>query len=93
MKHSSKTTGPNPKTLDRLRSLPDSEIDTSDIPELDEDFFARARLVLPTRKQAVSIRLDADVVEWFRHQGRGYQTRINRVLRVFVEHEKKAAGE
>ena len=40
---------------------------------------------LPPRKEAVNIRLDADVLEWFRRSGKGYQTRINKVLRAFVE--------
>jgi uncharacterized protein (DUF4415 family) len=44
------------------------------------------------RKQDVHIRLDSDVVQWFRGQGRGYQTRINAVLRAFVEHQKKSAA-
>jgi uncharacterized protein (DUF4415 family) len=45
-------------------------------------------------KKAVTLRLDADVIAWFRKPGRGYQTRINRALRnVMTEEEKKAAGE
>ncbi|MCE5327190.1 MAG: BrnA antitoxin family protein [Planctomycetaceae bacterium] len=72
--------------------MKDSEIDTSDIPELDDEFFAKAKLVVPPPKQAVSIRLDADVVDWFKRKGRGYQTRINGILRIYVEHEKKASG-
>ena len=46
---------------------------------------------LPPRKRDVHIRLDADILDWFRAQGRGYQTRINAVLRAFVEARKKAA--
>ena len=45
---------------------------------------------LPRRKRDVHIRLDADVLEWFRAQGRGYQTRINAVLRAFVEARRRA---
>ena len=67
---------------ERLANMNDKEIDTSDIPELDAEFFRRAELRVPV-KQAVTIRLDADVLEWFKTQGPGYQTRINAVLRAF----------
>ncbi|MBJ2347859.1 MULTISPECIES: BrnA antitoxin family protein [Pseudomonas] len=69
---------------ERLAKLDDADIDTSDIPELDEDFFRRAELRVPV-KQAVTIRLDADVVEWFKGQGAGYQTRINQLLQQYMQ--------
>ena len=59
-------------------------ISTSDIPELDAEFFRRAELRVPV-KQAVTIRLDADVLEWFKGQGTGYQTRINQLLRQYMQ--------
>ena len=58
---------------------PDSEIDTSDIPELDAAFFER------DHKKQLTMRLDQDVVDWFKSQGTGYQTRMNAVLRAFYE--------
>ncbi|MEN8638052.1 BrnA antitoxin family protein [Pseudomonas sichuanensis] len=58
-------------------------IDTSDIPELGDDFFRQAELRLPA-KQTVTIRLDADVLAWFKDQGSGYQTRINQLLRQYM---------
>ena len=64
--------------LKRLRNLKDEEIDYSDIPELDEAFFEKAVIVLPQPKASVSIRLDQEVLDWFKSQGKGYQTRINR---------------
>ena len=70
---------------ERLASMTDADIDTSDIPELDETFFQQAKVVMPENKQAISIRLDADVLEWFRLKGRGYQTHINAVLRAYVD--------
>ena len=88
MPNSSKRTSRSRTNWDRLRTIKDSEIDRSDVPELDASFFEQAQLHLPLRKEAVSIRLDADILAWFRRQGRGYQTRINKVLRAFVEHEK-----
>lgn len=69
----------------RLRKLRDSEIDHSDIPALGAAFFRRAKIRFPGTKKAVSIRLDADVLDWFRRQGRRYQSRINAVLRAYVE--------
>ena len=69
----------------RLEKQADAEIDTSDIPELDRAFFEDAKVRLPKGKQAVSLRLDRDVINWFKRQGRGYQTKINAVLRAYVE--------
>lgn len=58
-------------------------------PELDEEWFASATLVMPRPKEQISIRLDRDVLEHFRRYPR-YQTRINAILRAVMEHEKKA---
>jgi len=59
-----------------------------DAAPLDID-WSKAEVVFPPKKQAVSIRLDEDVLEYFRAQGPGYQTRINAVLRHFVEHQRE----
>jgi uncharacterized protein (DUF4415 family) len=69
--------------------MKDEEIDTSDIPPLDEAFFAEATLTKPQAKPSITIRLDPDVLDWFKSQGQGYQTRINAVLRRYVEAQKK----
>ncbi|RPH96326.1 MAG: hypothetical protein EHM68_11425 [Lysobacterales bacterium] len=73
----------------RLDTLRDEDIDLSDIPEVTPEMFARAvvrRGLKPIpRKQQVTLRLDADVLDWFRAQGRGYQTQINALLRAYVE--------
>jgi len=69
--------------LHQLASQPDSEIDCSDIPPLDAEFWenaVRGRFYRPV-KQAVSVRIDLDVLEWLKQQGKGYQTRINHILR------------
>jgi uncharacterized protein (DUF4415 family) len=76
----------------QVDALADEEIDTSDIPPLDESFFANAQVRLPRPKQTVTIRLDADVVEWFKRGGKGYQTHINAVLRTYVSAQSKTAG-
>lgn len=70
---------------EELAAIPDDEIDTSDIPELDEKFWKNARVVDPQNKTAISIRVDQDILEWFRSQGRGYQSRMNAVLRAYYE--------
>lgn len=54
-------------------------------PALDEAWFERAEAVMPEPKVAISFRIDRDVVEWFKAQGAGYQTRMNAVLRSFME--------
>jgi len=68
-----------------LDNMKDSDIDLTDIPELDADFFRHAKVRMPTGKQSVSLRIDRDVLDWFRRQGRGYQTRMNAVLRAYVD--------
>lgn len=72
----------------RVDSLSDRDIDYSDIPELDKDFFKSATLVLPEPKTTVTIRLDQQVLDWFKAKGPGYQTRINALLRAYMEAHK-----
>ena len=71
--------------------MKDEDIDYSDIPELDESFLTRPLVELPKKKELVSIRLDYDVVQWFRGKGRGYQTKINSLLRTYVDAQRKAS--
>jgi uncharacterized protein (DUF4415 family) len=81
--HGKALTAKQKKELSALAALPDSQIDTSDIPELPLRVWKdalRGRFYRPV-KQAVSMRLDADVVAWLKRAGRGYQTRANRILR------------
>jgi len=71
------------RQLEALAKLPDSEIDTSDAPVLPESAWrnaVRGRFYRPL-KQAVSLRLDADVIAWLKKDGEGYQTRANQMLR------------
>jgi len=68
----------------RLKAMKDKDIDTSDIPELNDEFFKKAVLWPGTKKQ-ITLRLDPDVIDFFKKQGRGYQTTINKVLRKYVE--------
>ncbi|WP_409307983.1 BrnA antitoxin family protein [Pseudomonas putida] len=72
----------------RLARQDDKDIDTSDIPELDQDFFRQAELRV-SAKQTVTIRLDSDVLAWFKEQGSGYQTRINQLLRQYMQAQQR----
>ena len=74
--------------LARIDALRDEDIDRSDIPELDESFFERATVSFPPSKKQLTIRLDEDILEWLKGQGRGYQTRINAILRAYYEAHK-----
>lgn len=65
--------------------MQDGDIDLSDLPELDADFFRKATLRMPEKKDRISILLDHDLLEWLKAQGRGYQTRINAMLRLWME--------
>ena len=76
--------------IEALAALSDEEIDTSDIPEILDWSGARRGALYRPVKQQITLRLDADVLAWFRANapgGRGYQTEINRVLR---EHARSA---
>ncbi len=72
----------------RVDEMTDEEIDTSDIPPLDDNFFAKAKLRMP-KQVSVTMRLDADLMEWFRAQGEEYESLINSALRSYVESNKE----
>jgi uncharacterized protein (DUF4415 family) len=82
------------RKLAKLASRPDSEIDFSEIPPLKDSFWKNAvrnPFYRPV-KQQLTVRLDADVVAWLRRNGRGYQTRLNQVLRrAMLDDIKKSA--
>jgi len=68
----------------RVSEMADEDIDTSDIPPLDDNFFANAKLRMP-RQISVTMRVDADLLEWFKAQGEAYESLINTALRSYVE--------
>jgi len=71
------------RKLAQLAARPDSEIDFSEIPPLKDSFWKNAvrnPLYRPVKRQ-LTVRLDADVIAWLRQQGKGYQTRLNQLLR------------
>lgn len=97
-------------TIERLKALselPDEQIDTSDIPELDDAWFKKALLVpaatrdgnrnwharveeamASRQKKAISLRVEPDVLDWFKSQGPRYQSRMNAVLKAYMESQK-----
>ena len=75
--------------LKDLKNRRDEYIDYSDIPETDASFWEDAKIEYPSKKIPISIRVDEDVLEWFKKFGRGYQSRINAVLRSYMTHSKK----
>jgi uncharacterized protein (DUF4415 family) len=82
---------------ERVDALTDAEIESSvardadAAPLLDAEFWEGAELVMPAgRKERITLRLDEEVLEHFRQTGRGYQTRINAVLRAYVRQQRSA---
>ncbi len=79
--------------LKKLADMPDSEIDFSDIPELTEEFWknaVRGKFYKPTKK-TTTVRFDTDVLAWLKAQGKGYQTRMNAILREAMLNDLKKA--
>ena len=73
--------------LTRLRRVSERELQTTspkELADLPDDFWDQATVVEPVSKQAISLRVDADVLHWFRTQGPRYQSRINAVLRSYM---------
>ncbi len=75
----------------RVRAMKDKDIDLSEVPELGSEFFDRA-VLWPGRKRQITLRLDPDVLDFFRRHGRGYQTVINNVLRRYMDARRLRAG-
>lgn len=79
------------EALARLDAIKDEDIDYSDIPEITEESINNGVLLKdwqpqePTNKQKISVRLDSDILTWLRSYGRGYQTRMNEILRLAMQ--------
>lgn len=73
--------------LETVAAMPDEQIDYSDAPYLPDAVWAKAD-GLPRPKQQITLRIDAEVLEFFKHTGKRYQTRMNAVLRSYVEAHK-----
>jgi len=79
---------PSRTDLAKIKAMKDRDIDFSDAPELDDDFFTEAKL-WPGKKKQITIRLDPDVVDFFKTKGRGYQSSINAALRRYMEAQQR----
>ena len=78
---------------DRVATMTEAEVDEAaasdpDAQSTDEAFWKDAQVVIPQSKHAISLRVDSDVLAWFKSQGKGYQTRINAVLRAYMEAQR-----
>ena len=77
----------SPLTPEQIAAVKDESIDFSDIPELDEGFWERAELVEPDVTDQITMRVKRSVLAYFKAPGKGYQTRMNRVLESYVRHQ------
>ena len=78
-----------PLTLEQIAARKDEEIDFSDIPELDDAFWKRAKLIEPDHTEQITLRVKRSVLTYFKASGKGYQTRINRVLESYVRADRQ----
>ena len=78
-------------TIRELAELKDEDIDFSDIPEITDEMWENAVIMRPEdwKKRQLTLRLDPDIIDFFKAQGKGYQTRMNDVLRAYVDAVKK----
>ncbi|MCG7658068.1 BrnA antitoxin family protein [Wielerella bovis] len=84
---------PTAEDMARMAAIRDEDIDYSDIPPLTDEFWANAKrfneLYRPQKRQ-VTVRIDADVLAWLKQDGKGYQTRLNEILRQAMLSTKSA---
>jgi uncharacterized protein (DUF4415 family) len=80
-------TNMSPKQLAKLLAMKDEDIDTSDIPEITEEWLKKAKLINPQTKVLKSVRIDQNVLSFIqKKQGKGYQTLINSILTEWAKH-------
>ena len=77
-----------PLTPSQIATMPDENIDFSDIPKLDETFWREAELIEPDLTEQITMRVKRSVLEYFKAPGKGYQTRMNRVLESYVRAQR-----
>ena len=75
------------KRLNEINIIKDENIDYSDIPELDDEWFKNAKVITPKTKP-VSVKVDNDVVKWYQDHDSDYQTKINAILRAYMNKQK-----
>ena len=79
---------PSETNWDRVDALTDDAVDTTDIAPLQGSFFSRATLRMPRDLVPVTVKLDSDVVAWFKAQGDDWEQRLNAALRIYAESHK-----
>ena len=82
-----------PLTPEQIAAVKDESIDFDDIPELDEGFWERAEIVEPDRTDQVTMRIKRSVLAYFKAPGKGYQTRMNRVLESYVRYRTRESAD
>jgi len=87
-----KLTKEQQEEIRQLQEMPDDEIDYSDIPPVTDLSKAVVGRFYKPIKETVTIRLDADVLDWLKQGGKGYQTRVNSILRAVMDQRKKTAA-
>jgi len=92
VKSTGKATEEQLAELKALAEMPDDQIDLSDIPEITDWSGALVGKFYRPVKEAVTVRLDADVVHWLKRDGKGYQTRLNAILRREMERSGRKAA-
>jgi uncharacterized protein (DUF4415 family) len=75
--------------LKKIEAIRDVDIDYTDIPELSKAFWENATLQYPEKKKSITLRVDTDIINWFKSKGKGYQTKINAILRSYYEAHKR----
>ncbi len=85
----SKISGKQRVMIEKLATLPDQKIDLTDIPERTNWTDARVAQFYRPKKQSVTMRLDADVIDWFKTHSEKYQSQMNQVLRDFMLEQRK----
>ena len=77
--------------LEAVAAMPDEQIDYTDAPSLPDAVWMQVASQLPNTKQQITLRIDAEVLDFFKHTGKRYQSRMNAVLRSYVEAHKAHA--
>jgi len=70
---------------ERVKAMSDEDIDYSDIPPLRQDFFKEAIVRWPQQKKQITLRIDPDIIDFIKKEGKGYPSMINAVLRKYVD--------
>ncbi len=69
----------------KIDAMSDDDVDTSDIPELDDEFFASGEMRMPKNKTPILLSVDSEVLEWFEEQGADFRYRINAALKIYAD--------